>query len=98
MIFDHKNTERSLFLYLRAIYNQGKKAMAAIDDLNAAVAAMQTAVSDAVADIQKLTAAINAAPSDAAAVSAAAAQINTLAGNLEAAVNPPAPAPSPASA
>ena len=68
--------------------------MSADTDLQAAVTKLGTSVSAAVADIQALAAQIATLTND-PVVAAAASQITTLAGNLDAAVNPPAPAPAP---
>lgn len=67
--------------------------MSALVDLQNAQAAIATAVSTAVADIQSLAdkvASLGDAVSSADAETVATA-LNTLAGNLNAAVNPPAP-------
>lgn len=73
--------------------------MSEITDLQAAEAAINTAVSNAVAELQTLSAQISSNTNDPAAMEAAAAAINTLATNLQAAVTaaqtPPAPAPTP---
>lgn len=69
--------------------------MAAIDDLKAAVTTMSTAVADAATELKTLaqTLANSSGDVNSADVEAAAAQINTLAGNLEAAVQSAQPAP-----
>lgn len=63
--------------------------MAAIDDLNTAVAAVQAAATAAVTDIQNLVAAGN----QDAAIETAVTTLNGIATNLQAAVAPPAPPP-----
>ncbi len=69
--------------------------MSADTDLQAAVTKLSASVSAAVADIQALAAQIATLTND-PAVEAAAQQITTLAGNLDAAVTPPAPPATPA--
>jgi hypothetical protein len=64
------------------------KIMAAIDNLNGAVTALTTAVDAAVTDINTAT------PTD-TAIQAAADTITAQTARLNAAVNPPAPAPAP---
>lgn len=65
--------------------------MSEVTDLSAAVAGITTAVNAAVTDIQALTAALAANP-DPAAIETAVGELNTLAQNLNNAVNPtPAP-------
>ena len=71
---------------------QLEKIMSALTDLQAAVAAVNTAVSNAVTEIQKLAQQIGTNTDD-PDVEAAATQINTLATNLQSAVDaaqPPA--------
>jgi septal ring factor EnvC (AmiA/AmiB activator) len=72
---------------------QGKEGqlMAEVDDLNAALGTITTAVQAAIADIQTLSAQIAANKTDATAMEDAAGKLNTLAANLAAAVAPPAP-------
>ena len=68
--------------------------MTALSDLQAAVTAIQASVAAAVNEIQTLAVSITSNPDD-PGVEAAAAQINTLAMNLQTAVataSPPAPA------
>jgi len=82
--------------YLERLVSQGDRIMAAIDDLNAAVTALTTAVNTAVAEISAEAAAIAAANqnNNSAAIEVAVGNINTLTGNLTAAVaaaTPPAP-------
>lgn len=73
--------------------------MSAIDDLNAAVTNIGNAVTAAVADIQKLASQIvTANTANDPAIESAVSQLNTLATNLNNAVNPPAPTPAPAPA
>ena len=73
------------------------KIMSDIDSLKTAEAAMATAVSDAVAKIKALSDQITSLlAGNNPDVAAAAAQISQEAAALEAAVNPPAPAPAPA--
>ena len=62
--------------------------MKEVDDLNAAVAAITTAVQAAIADIQALATQITADP---AAMEDAASKLNLLAQNLQSAITPPAP-------
>lgn len=69
--------------------------MSALTDLQASQAALAAAVQSAITDITNLAAALAAAQSgnDDAGVEAVVTQLNTLAANLTAAVNPPPPAP-----
>lgn len=62
-----------------------------VDDLNASMATITTAVGDAVTKITELSAQIQANSGDPVAIEDAVGKLNTLAANLEAAVNPPAP-------
>ena len=64
--------------------------MTAIDDLNAAVANMQSAVTAAITDIQTLTQELAAAGNDDPAIESAVATLNGIATNLQSAVTPPA--------
>lgn len=70
--------------------------MSAIDDVNAALAAIKTAVGAAVTEIQALAleVATGSSDPDEAALEATAASLNTLAANLTAAVNAASPTPS----
>lgn len=69
--------------------------MSALTDLQASYTSLAAAVQSAITDITNLAAALAAAQaaSDDAGVEAVATQMNTLAANLTAAVNPPAPTP-----
>ncbi len=87
MRFDKANTKhipRFPTNYYLAI--QLEKIMSALSDLQAAAAAINTAVTNAVAEIQSLAAKIGTNTDD-PDVEAAAGQIQTLATNLQAAVD-----------
>lgn len=85
--------ERRLMEMVNALATQQDKIMSEIDDLNAAETTLASAVTAAVADIQTLTAqlAANAGNGDAAAINEAVTKLNSLAANLNNAVNPPVP-------
>lgn len=68
--------------------------MSEVDDLNVAMDKITTSVGAAMTEIQTLAAEIAALPAnpDPAAIESAVTRLNTLAANLDAAVNPPAAA------
>lgn len=75
-----------LFELYKKIKEMEEQNMAAIDDLNKALTDITAAVAAGIKEINDELATIKANPNDSAAVSAAAANIETLANNMNAAV------------
>jgi hypothetical protein len=96
LLIDLVDVLRSIDARLTNLETQGTKAMSALDDLTAQVAANTSAEQSAITLIQGLSAQLSAASTDPAKIQALASQLNTSAAALSAAIlaNTPA-APSP---
>jgi hypothetical protein len=87
---DDRTLQQALAQALTPLLANQEKIMTALSDLLAAETAVAAAIASAIADIQTLAAAIASNNGVSAAdAEAVAGQLNTLASNLGAAVNPP---------
>lgn len=95
----HLNQTQIIIPLLQQLVTQGTSTMAEIDDLNAAVSAMQTSVANAVSELNTLMAdlsnalAANNAPAIGAAAQAIQAQVTALNNAVTTDAPPPSAAP-----